>query len=228
MAYKDNLVKVIVEFLRCNFTDPRGRLTSFTFTFTGTGSAQTINFSDNLTNTSNSVYCVYSVTGSTALKKWRNYDLDLQNQNITGTFTNGTIYTVIVGIGTTCWIYEENPDIRLGTQNYPRISAKISSNNGNRLGRYDSDMEVITTYAIDFWTTKKYVYTDTDGIKHSGADLANYLQRIFINYFQTSVDDLYPLLFNFKIIGGRGAAFEPVKEVFRSITTIEMKHIIGC
>ncbi|MFA5406676.1 MAG: hypothetical protein WC307_04955 [Candidatus Nanoarchaeia archaeon] len=225
--YKDDKLNVLVEWLRCNFTDPRSRLSSYSFTFTGTGAAQTISFSSYLTDTTYSVYCVNSVSGGSTLTKWVDYNIDLQNQNLTGTFTNGTVYTVVVGIGKSCWIYKETPSERLGVESYPRISVKLVGSNANVMGKYDAFFEVVNSYQIDFWAGENYVYTDTDSVKHSGADLANYLKQKLLDYFQTSTNDLYPLMFNFRLLDGRGAVFEPVRELYHSLSTIELTHLLG-
>ena len=132
--YKNQPRKIIVEFLKTRLTDPRSRAENTTTdSDTGTGSSQTINLSPS----TGKAYAITSVVdGSTTLKKWEDYSIDLQNQNISGTFTNGNNVTVTYKYGSTSWIYPDKTKESLSSTSYPRINVLLVNSPGDFTGNY--------------------------------------------------------------------------------------------
>lgn len=224
LAWKNEPKNVIVEFLRATLTDPRSRAeTTETDSSTGTGSAQTISLSP--ASSSNKAYAISSVTvDAIAIDKWSDYDIDLQNQNVSGTFTVDKAVVVTYKRGSTNWIYPDKANETLSSTSYPRINVLLVNSPGDRVGNYQSEIAQREHYQIDFWTKRKYVYDD-GVIKHSGSSLANYFSRQIVKSFEDNIDELYPILYDVEIVSVRDATWEVANQCFHSIVELRLTGV---
>ena len=223
--YKDEPKNIIVEFLRANLTDPRGRDTSTnTDTFSGTGSAQTLSLTPDLSTNSAIAITDVSVGGS-SINKWQDYDLDLQNQNVTGTFTSGTDNIVVTyKVGTATWIYSNLARNTLSATNYPRINVLQVHDRAEQMGNYTTELNHRMRYQVDIWVKDKYSYDDGT-IIHVGDELALYLGRKIAKLFSDNMNSLYPNLWDFSLIQISDAKWEIDKQCFHVIVEFYLNGI---
>ena len=224
MAWKNCEKNVIVEFLRSKLTDPRSRAESLvTDTFSGTGVAQICTLTP---ATNNHAYAITDVSvDSSSVSKWVDYNIDMQNQNISGTFASGTDNIVVTyKTGTTNWIYSDLAKTSLKTSSYPRINVSVVGSNGDFLGSYKSEIIETVHFQTDIWVKEDYIYNDGTN-KWTGSHLALYLARQIVKQFEDYNNDLYPILFNFMLLNMRDAVWESDRECCHVILEFQMDGI---
>lgn len=223
----------VVEFLRDRLQDPRSarRPTSTSDTFTADGSTVEFTMTPSLVSGSSTVYNTtqhidsVTVAGSTK-KKWEDYSVDLQNQLIR--FKTAPASGSIVATyseGTSNWIYPDLAKVSLTASSYPRINVLVVSSTGDRLGNYQSDIGQDERFQIDIWTKEGQTFSSLDGMTLSGSSLGMYLARKINLAFKDYIDDLYPKLYNYRLINIRDAVWEKNREVFHTIIEIELSSV---
>ena len=224
MAWKNSEKNVLVEFLRRRLTDPRNRAEStVTDTFSGTGAAQICTLTPAVNN---KAYAITDVSvASSSITKWVDYDIDMQNQNISGTFASGTDNVVVTyKTGTTNWIYSDLAKTSLSSSSYPRINISLVSSVGDFTGNYKSDIIESIHFQTDIWVKEDYIYNDGTN-KWSGSHLALYLARQIVKQFEDYNNDVYPILFNFVLLNIRDAVWETEREVYHVILEFQMDAV---
>ena len=215
--YKDEPKNIIVEFLRTNLTDPRGRdTTTETDTFSGTGASQTLTLTP-----SQSFYSVVAITdvsvGGSSIDKWQDYNLDLQNGTVTGTFTSGTDNIVVTyKVGRTTWIFPNLARDSLSATSYPRINVLQVGESADQMGNYTTELNHRIRFQIDIWVKDGYKYDDGT-IIHVGDELAMYLARKIAKLLSSDNNEMYPLLFDYSVINLSDARWEMDKQCFHVI-----------
>ncbi|MBU2249075.1 MAG: hypothetical protein KKD77_20175 [Gammaproteobacteria bacterium] len=160
------------------------------------------------------------------MNKWEDYDLDLQNGNVSGTFTSGSNNVVVsYKNGSTNWIYPNLAKETLSSTSYPRINVGIVSDSGIRIGTEagtPADIYETIRFQVDIWVKERYTYSDGT-ITHAGPHLAMYLARQMIKAFEDSIGELYPLLHDFELINLTDAKWEVDREVFHVIVEFSLE-----
>lgn len=215
---------IIVDFLRAKLTDPRSRSEDTNMEeFNGGGTEF------ELTAPEGKVQCItnVSVDGTTKVK-WKDYYIDNQNQKVVF-FTNTSSGTNNVDItykyGTTSWIFPDKPKNSLSATSFPRMNILSVGGTGERLGRYDSDVESSSNFQIDLWTKEDQIFT-VDSIKYSGDRLGTYLAYEVTKAFKTYMDDLHPAFYNLTLTSTpRDMGFDPELQCYHKVVECELKGI---
>jgi len=216
---------IICDFLRKNLTDPKSRAEdSETNDFTATA-GQTV---FTITATTGSVSCITSITvDGTSSKKWQDYYWDYQNSKITffTALTVGQAVIVTFKQGTTNWIYSDKPDEALAANSFPRISIFSLSGAGERLGQYEAPFESSPIMQIDIWARNEDVNT-IDSRKYSNNYLTRYLGNRIKKALEQNEEDLFPLLYNYRLVGGpRAAPYSVEYQAYHSVVEINVKGL---
>ena len=194
---------VIVDFLRNNITDPRGRITDYGNSFFATA-GQTVFQLTPTAGASLSHVRYVTVDGVTKVK-WQDYYIDFKNEQIvffSGITLNDPV-TVAYSEGSTNWIYPDKSNEKLTATSWPRINILVVSAPGKRLGNYEAPIEAVPRIQVDIWTKEKQdnqIFT-IDGEKYTGEDLAEYLAYQVTNAFEDSEDELFPALYGYDPVG---------------------------
>jgi len=231
---------IVVEFLRARLTDVRSRYTSESDSFPSVDIGdKTVTISDKLvlsdyysswdygtasytltpTTASNVVRAIRSVKrGTTTLKKWQDYTINLDSKQVALTATPaGNKNTVIEyynsGAGGE-WIYPGFPIAKMGKAKFPRISVQIISKTGDRAGPYTAPIAHDIYFQVDCWAKDGY-YKEVDGNRYEGQDLADYLALRVESAFIDYIDDLYPKLYNYTEVAFGQMPFDDVSQTYR-------------
>jgi len=226
-----NPKQVIVEFLRANLTDPRGRVSSRSESFAAIASQTT--FSLTPTN-GRKLSCITNVTVNGAAKtKWRDYRIDFQGQQVV--FFTGLSLSDAVLIsyreGSTDWIYDDKPAVKIGPLSFPRISITQVPLPGERLGNFESPVEAAFILQHDVYAKEHNKDGDNiftiDGKKYEGEALAEKLTWDILQAFDDSEDDLYPVLYNMIPLTSvpRDMPFDENYQAHRKQVEIQMKGL---
>ena len=214
---------IIVDFLRKNLTDPRSRAeSSTTEEFDGGGTE----FSLSPSSGKMSAITGLTVDGVDQIK-WKDYYVDFQNQKIIffSATPNGTDNVDITyKYGTSNWVYPDKPLTTLSKTSFPRMNILIVDGSGERLGQYNSDIQTTILFQIDVWTAEDYVAT-IDGVKYEGDKLAEYIGLKVIESFRSSIDELYPALFNYRPGHIQDLPFNEELQVHHKVFDFEMNTI---
>lgn len=187
---------IISDFLRVNLTDPRSRSETINTESLTADAAQTT-FS--LTAPSGKVSCVTAITVDAVAKvKWRDYYPDQRNENIIffTAMTGAEAVNVTYKHGTTNWIYDDKPNVRLNATSFPRLDVMLISAPGSRLGNVDAPIMSNLGIQIDIWTKEKQsnqIFTIENNV-YSGNNLAEYIAHKIHTAITDNEDDLYPAL----------------------------------
>jgi hypothetical protein len=218
--------EVLTEFLRSRITDPSS---SRTYTLTSdsfTASAAQTKFT--LTPSSGSkLQYISSVTVDAATKdKWADYYIDTQNQdvNFASAMTGGEAVVVNYYEGTTNWIYPDKPREDLASTSYPRMNVLIVSSTGDRLGRYDADVEHNIHFQVDTWAKERQTVT-IDSRTYEGDKLAFVLAEMVCNACQEYIDDIYPILYDYQPVGVRDLPFDREHQAFHGVAEFYLKQL---
>ncbi len=215
---------IIVDFLRKRLTDPRARAeTSQTEEFNGGGKT----FS--LTPTAGTMSCITSVTvGAVEQTKWKHYWIDFQNQKVifyANTAGGSNNVDITYKRGTTNWIYPDKAKVSLSRISFPRINILVVGGTGERLGQYNSNVESAIHFQIDIWTKENQEQT-ISSIVYEGDKLAEYFAYEITRIFRANVDDIFPALYNYTLLGTpRDLGFNQEMECFHKIVEVELKGI---
>ncbi len=215
---------IIVDFLRKRLTDPRSRAeTSQTEEFNGGGKI----FS--LSPSSGTMSCITSVTvDAVAQTKWKHYWIDFQNQKVifyANTAGGSNNVDITYKRGTTNWIYPDKAKVSLSRIAFPRINILVVGGTGERLGQYNSNVESVIHFQIDIWTKENQEQT-ISSIVYEGDKLAEYFAYEITRIFRANVDDIFPALYNYTLLGTpRDLGFNQEMECFHKIVEIELKGI---
>jgi len=214
---------IIVDFLRKNLTDPRSRAeSSNTEEFDGGGTE----FS--LTPPSGKVSGIVEITvDGTDQIKWKDYYIDFQNEKViffSATADGTDNVDITYKHGTSNWIYPDKPLTTLSKTSFPRINILIVDGTGARIGQYNSDVQTIISFQIDIWATEDYVAT-IDNVKYAGDKLAEYIGLKVIESFRSSIDELHPVLYNYKPGHLQDLPFNEELQVHHKVFQMEMNTI---
>jgi len=219
---------ILSDFLRVHLTDPKARAEATeTQTFTPGATDTEITL---VAPTTGSVSCVTGVTidgVSTSAAKWADYHWDYQNTILTFFSAFAGTETVIVTYkyGTSNWIFSDKPDEELGNTSFPRISLFNVSAGGKRLGQYDAPVEGSPILQIDIWSKDGYVAT-IDSRKYSNNYLTRYFGNRITRAFEENEDDLFPVLYNYRLVSGaRAAPYAEEYQAFHSIVEVNVKGL---
>lgn len=208
---------IIVEFLRCNLIDPRGRHTTETEDFVAT-SGQT-DFVLSPSNSSDLVRCVNSVSvNDVELKKFSDYSIDLARKKVI--LTNGASVDDDVSVSFKSsasgseWIFPDMPISSLGSSKFPRVSVILVDLSSLRGGSYASDLIDRVHVQVDVWVKDNYSYT-VDEHKFSKQELADYLGFMVKKVFADSVNELYPKLYDYEGMVFGSFPFDEVTQAYR-------------
>ena len=194
---------ILVDFLRKNVTDPRGRITTTSDTFTATASQTTFSLTP---TTGKSLSHVISVTSnSVAQSKWEDYYIDFKNETIVFYTGIGIGLSVVVsyGEGTTNWIYPDKPNTELTAISFPRMNVLVVSSPGTRLGNYEAPVEAVPRIQVDIWTKEKQdgqIFT-IGGNKYTGEELGEYLAYQVTEAFENNESELFPAIYGYDPVG---------------------------
>jgi len=215
---------ILIEFLRCNITDPRARAEdSQTETFDG-GSTEF-----QLSPTSGSVSCITSVSVSSVdQEKWAKYYIDWQNQKVifySNTAAGTDNVEITYKYGTTNWIYPDKPKETLSSTSFPRMNILAVGGPGERTGQYNSDFESAIHFQIDIWAKENQLFT-ISSVKYEGDKLAEYLAYEVTRSFRAEEGDIFPAMYNYTLLGSpRDMPFNQELQAFHKIVEVEMKGI---
>jgi len=215
---------IVVDFLRCNLTDPRSRAeNSRTEEFDGGGTEFSLN------PTSGNVSCITSVTvGGTTQTKWKHYYYDFQNEKVifySNTASGTDNVDVIYKQGTSNWIYPDKPKKSLSKESFPRINVLVVGGTGERLGQYNSDVESAPHFQIDVWTKEDQKFT-ISSVVYADDKLSEYLGYQVMVAFRSSEDDLHPALYNYTALGiPRDLGYNQEMQCFHTVVETELKGI---
>lgn len=217
---------IITDFLRRHLTDPRARAeNTASDNVTATAGQTEITLTPTAGNT---VSAIISLTVNAVAKtKWLDYYWDYQNQKITFYTALSLNDAVVINFkeGTSNWIYSDRPSQQLVTTNFPRISVFMISNPGSRVGNYQAPIESNPILQIDIWCKDKYTYT-VGGRTYSGKYLARYLGNQITKAFEENESDLFPTLYNYRMISGpRAAPYSIEFQAEHSIVEISFKGL---
>jgi len=225
--YMDN-EDYVSDFLRVHLTDPRARSEATeSQSFSPIASATVITLA---APTTGSVSCVTSVTidGSTSgAKKWQDYYWDYQNGTLTffSAFAGTETVVVTYKYGTTNWIYSDRPDDQISAPNFPRISVFTVAAPGNQLGNYEAPVETSSSLQIDVWSKDGYVKT-INSRAYANEYMVRYLGNQITAAFTDSMSDLFPSLYDYKLISGvRTAPYSDEYQAFHGIVEINLRGI---
>jgi hypothetical protein len=194
---------ILVDFLRKNVTDPRGRITSNSETLTATASQTDFTLTPTAGKT---LSYITSVTVDAVSKtKWQDYYIDFKNQKViffTG-LTAGQSVVITYGEGATDWIYPDKANVKLNALSFPRMNILVIGAPGTRLGNYEAPVEAVPRIQVDIWTKEKQdnqIFT-IDGNKYTGEDLAEYLAYQVTQAFENNEEELFPALYGYDPVG---------------------------
>lgn len=192
---------IVVDFLRVNLTDPRGRAEATNSeTFTATASQTEFQ----LTPPSGKVQAITAVTVDAVTKsKWSIYYPDFRNQKtifFTG-LTVGQKVIVTYKYGTRSWIFADKRDhSRKAITSFPRLEVKIISSPGSRLGEFTAPIESAMRFQLDIWAKEKdedQIF-EIDSVDYTGEPLVDYLSVKAHLAFKDSEEDLHPALYGYE------------------------------
>ncbi len=198
-----NPKNIITEFLRKNITDPRGRISSNSNTITATAGQTEFDITP---STDKSMSYITSVTvDGTTKTKWRDYHIDQQNKKITffSGLAAGEEVIITFGEGSTDWIYPDKPYKSLNRSSFPRMSVRIISAPGTRLGNYEAPVEAVARIQVEIWTKQKQdgqIFA-IDGVNYSGETLADYLVWQINKAFEENEEELFPVMYGYDPAG---------------------------
>jgi len=214
---------IIVDFLRKNLIDPRSRAeNSSSEEFDGGGTEFSLAPSSGKISAITGV----AVDGADQIK-WKDYYIDFQNQKIiffSATPSGTDNVDVTYKYGASNWIYPDKPLTTLGKTSFPRLNILTVDGSGERLGQYNSDVQSKILFQIDIWATEDYVAT-IDGVKYEGDKLVEYLGLKIIEMFRSSVDELHPVLYNYKPGHLQDLPFNEDLQVHHKVFQMEMNTI---
>ena len=198
---------VLVEFLREHLTDPRARdTTTETQTFSGDGSTTT--FSLTIPGSGNHLSAITALTvGGTAQEKWAEYYIDLQNKQIifyTAPASGTENISVTFKYGTN-WIDfrrasdKENAGVYQDETDWPRVIITLNGGPSNPLGQHGADQEDVLLWTVEARAKEDY-YPTINGTKYNSVALCDYLVRQAKKYLRTDIEDLYPELYDFRVL----------------------------
>jgi hypothetical protein len=214
---------VIVDFLRKNLTDARSRAeSSNTEEFNGGGTDFT------LTPPSGKISAITGVTvDGVSQNKWKDYRIDFQNEKViffSATASGTDNVDITYKHGTSNWIYPDKPLTTLSKTSFPRLNILIVDGTGARIGQYNSDVQTIISFQIDVWAKEDYVAT-IDNVKYAGDKLAEYIGLKVIEAFRSSIDELHPVLYNYRPGHLQDLAFDKDLQVHHKIFQMELNAI---
>jgi len=194
---------IVVEFLRQNVSDPRGRITSKTNTISPVLGQTILELAP--TEGKNMSYIDSVTVDGTPIVKWRDYYIDHKLNEITVYTAFGGTETVVIIFGETAsdWIFPDKPNQKLDASAFPRMNLLIVGAPGTRLGNYESPVQTIARYQVDIWTKEK----QNNQIfligkhKYTGEDLAEYLSYQVTKAFETGEGGLFPALYGYDPVG---------------------------
>ena len=215
---------ILVEFLRAKLTDPRGRHTATSDTFTADGSTTQFTLTP---SSGTKVQAVTSVTVSgSSQNKWRDYYVDLQNQqiNFASAPTSGSI-VVNYKEGSTSWIYSDEVRNDMSSTSFPRISVAVVTSPGERVGNYQAAVEYNLHFQVNIWTKEGQYYT-INSISYEGDRLAQILGYLITEALEENESSLHHKLYDYQpITGPRDLPFDQEHQAFHSIVEFALKTI---
>lgn len=224
MVYLIEPAEIIVEFLRAELIDPRGRHSTTTETFNGDDA--TTEFT--LTPASGMVRAIVEVSiGVTDKKKHQDYSIDLDSGKINfliapATGVDNVSVTYKYSTGGNEWIYPDMPRVKdLSTTKFPRISVIIANETGNRAGNYQAPVLSAPIVQIDVWTKEDYTYA-IGGRNYEDNELTRYLARKCEQAFNNEIDELYPKLYNYIKRNLIPMPFDEKNQLFRHTLEISL------
>lgn len=213
----------VVNFLRHRLTDPRSRAeTSQTETFNG-GSTDF-----QLTPTSGTMSCITEIKVDSVAQTLASYYIDSQNQKVifySNTNSGSDNVSIKYKRGAKSWIYPDKAKESLSKTSFPRLNVLVVSGTGKRIGQYNSNVESSIHFQIDIWTKENQIFT-IDSIKYEGDKLAEYLGYEITKAFRGKIDDFFPVLYNYVLLGSpRDLEFNQEYECFHKIVEFELSGI---
>ncbi len=199
MSVLSDSEEIVIEFLRANITDPRGRYSSDSDSFTA--SAGQTDFVLTPSDDSHLVRAVKSVSvNGNSISKWQDYDVDLRNKKVILGAGASEDDVIVVNYYSSDsgdeWIFPDRPISKLGQDKFPRISVEVMDMNSNRLGNYSAPLGDSPTFKIICHVKDNYNYS-VSGKKYSKQGLANYLGYKVKKCFSDSVNELYPKFYDY-------------------------------
>lgn len=197
---------VLVEFLRTKLTDPRSRdTTTNTETFSGDGSTTEFSLSVPAGNHLSAITSLQ--VGGSAVDKWKDYDIDLQNKKVTfdtapATGTDNIEITYKYGDNWIDWRRPSDSNDRglfKDEADWPRIIITITGGPSNPLGQRGADQEDVLLVTIEARAKEDY-YPTIAGTKYNSTALCDYLVRQCKKYLRTDIEDMYPVLYDFRVL----------------------------
>ena len=194
---------IIVEFLRKNVSDPRGRITNTTDTIVSILNQTEFQLTP---TTGKKLSHINSVSiDSVDMVKWRDYYIDHKLQQVILFTAIAAGKTVLISYGETSsnWIFPDKPNEKLNALAFPRMNISIISNPGIRLGNYEAPIEAIPRMQIDIWCKEKQdnQIFEIDNHNYAGEDLAEYLSYQITNAFEDEESELFPALYGYEPVG---------------------------
>ena len=194
---------ILVDFLRKNVTDPRGRITSTSDSFTSTASQTSFSLSPTSGKALSHIISI-TVDGTTKIK-WQDYYFDFKKEKVvffTG-LTVGAAVIITYGEGETNWIFPDKPNKKLTALSFPRINIFVVGNPGARLGNYEAPVEAVPRIQVDIWTKEKQdnQIFKIDGNNYTGEDLAEYIAYKITEAFEDNESELFPALYGYDPVG---------------------------
>jgi len=195
---------IIVDFLRKNITDPRGRITSKINTTASAAVGQTTFQLVPTTGKSYSYIDTVTIDAVTSVK-WRDFYIDPKKQQIIFFTAMAGGEEVIITFGETSsdWIFPDKATKKLDALSFPRMNVLIVSDPGVRVGNYEAPVEAIPRVQIDVWAKEKQdnqIFT-IGGDEYTGADLAEYLSYKITEAFEDNEGNLFPALYGYDPVG---------------------------
>jgi len=195
---------IIVDFLRKNVADPRGRITDATpDTFTANASQTSFQL---IPSSGKTMSYIDSVTVDAVTKtKWEEYYIDSKGQKVIffTAMTGGEAVIINYGETSSDWIFPDKPNKKLNALSFPRMNIKIISNPGSRKGNYEAPVEGVPRVQVDIWCKEKQdnqIFIIGD-YKYTGADLGEYLSYQVTGAFESNEKELFPVLYGYEPVG---------------------------
>jgi len=195
---------IIVDFLRKNITDPRGRITSKINTTASAAVGQTTFQLVPTTGKSYSYIDTVTIDAVTSVK-WRDFYIDPKKQQIIFFTAMAGGEEVIITFGETSsdWIFPDKATKKLDALSFPRMNVLMVGIPGVRQGNYEAPVEGTPRVQVDIWCKEKQnnqIFT-IDGDKYTGEDLAEYLSWQVTKAFEDSESELFPALYGYDPVG---------------------------